>query len=106
SPGVDEPLVHDWQFERSIGRLVEVHYLAGEETHTVHGRLQTADSKEIAIAPIHLDGKRNSIPDSVHLQKDEQPHLEPVAMVKIGGIKSYIGITHLAKTTPTEADYY
>jgi ribosome maturation factor RimP len=90
SPGIEEPLVHDWQFERSISRLVEVHYLDGEETHTLHGHLRQFNDKEIAIEPIHVKARKPPVPKVVPtdegpviLQTDEQLYDNPVELVQI-----------------------
>jgi ribosome maturation factor RimP len=90
SPGMDEPLVHDWQFERSIGRLVEVHYEDQGEHHTVHGHLRETDGKAVAIEPIHVKGgkakrqKQVVTEDGpVVLQSDEQLYDDPVELVKV-----------------------
>ena len=90
SPGMDEPLVEDWQFERSMGRLVEVHYEDQGEHHTLHGHLRTSDSKEIAIEPIHLKGAKPAKKKEVEtqdgpvmLQSDEQIYDAPVELVKV-----------------------
>ncbi len=89
SPGVEEPLVHDWQFTRSIGRLVEVHYRDGGDHHTLHGHLRESSQKEIAIEPIHLKGirppTRTALTEDgpVKLEADEQLYEKPVAIVKI-----------------------
>ena len=79
SPGTDEPLVHDWQFERNLGRLVEVHYQDAEETHTLHGHLREYSQKEIAIEPIHVKVPKPPVARAIAtkegpviLQADEQ----------------------------------
>jgi ribosome maturation factor RimP len=90
SPGVDEPLVEDWQFQRNIGRLVEVHYQDSGEHHTLHGHLCAFDGSEIAIKPIHLHAGKPSKPKKVatedgpvELQRDEQLYDDPVQLVDI-----------------------
>jgi ribosome maturation factor RimP len=90
SPGMDEPLVHDWQFERSIGRLVEVHYEDQGEHHTLHGHLRESGPKEIAIEPIHIKGAKPQRQKQVvtedgpvDLKPDEQIYDDPVALVKV-----------------------
>src|SRR5207253_9869313 len=90
SPGMDEPLVEDWQFERSVGRLVEVHYEDQGEHHTLHGHLRSSNSKDIAIEPIHVKGtkparKKEVVTDEgpVVLQSDEQIYDARVELVKV-----------------------
>ncbi|MDP4199011.1 MAG: hypothetical protein Q8922_13160 [Bacteroidota bacterium] len=89
SPGIEEPLVYDWQFARSIGHLVEVHYRDGDDHHTLHGHLRESSSKEIAIEPIHLKGTRSAARTAVtdegpvELKADEQLYEKPVQIVKI-----------------------
>jgi ribosome maturation factor RimP len=90
SPGIDEPLVEDYQFKRNIGRLVEVHYQDSGEHHTLHGHLCAFDGKEIAIKPIHLHSPKPSKPKTVttedgivSLQRDEQLYDDPVQLVDI-----------------------
>jgi ribosome maturation factor RimP len=90
SPGIDEPLVEDWQFQRNIGRLVEVHYQDAGEHHTLHGHLCAFDAKEIAIKPIHIHSRIPAKPKivttedgPVELQRDEQLYDDPVEVVDI-----------------------
>jgi ribosome maturation factor RimP len=90
SPGIEEPVIHEWQFQRNTGRLVEVHYQDGEEHHTVHGRLKGCDREEISLEPIHVKGKRPHGPKTiateegvVKLQEDEQLYDLPVELVKV-----------------------
>ena len=90
SPGVEEPLVHDWQFQRNLGRLVEVHYQDAEETHTLHGHLRKYSQEEIAVEPIHIKAKKPPVPKTITteegpviLQTDEQLYDKPVELVKI-----------------------
>ncbi|GEM_PF-1853601 len=90
SPGMDEPIVEDWQFERSIDRLVEVQYEDGGEHHSVHGRLRSFNNKEIAFEPIHLKAKKPARPKEVTteaglitLEPDEQLYDDPVELVKV-----------------------
>ncbi len=90
SPGLEEPLAHDWQFHRSLNRLVEVHYEDSGEHHTLHGRLREYSEMEIVIEPIHVKGKKPTAPKpvatadgTVTLQPDEQLYVNPVALVKI-----------------------
>jgi ribosome maturation factor RimP len=89
SPGLEEPLEEDYQFTRSIGRLVEVHYRDGEESHTLHGHLRESNGREIAIEPIHVaTPKKHSKTvvtedGMIELEKDEQIYDKPVELVKI-----------------------
>ena len=90
SPGLEEPLVEDWQFERSLGRLVEAQYREDAEHHTVHGHLRTYTEKEIAIEPVHVKKPKILKPNRVTtdsgpiaFEKDEQLYDEPVELVRI-----------------------
>jgi ribosome maturation factor RimP len=90
SPGIDEPLVEDWQFARNIGRLVEVHYQDDGEHHTLHGHLCAYDPKEIAIRPLHIHTRKLSKARTVktedgpvELQRDEQLYDDQVELVDI-----------------------
>lgn len=89
SPGVEEPLVHDWQFTRSVGRLIEVQYQDGEEHHTLHGHLRQSSPKEISLEPIHIAGSRKhsktvvTEDGAIELERDEQIYDKPVELVKI-----------------------
>jgi ribosome maturation factor RimP len=49
SPGLDEPIVHDYQFQRTIGHLVEIGFEDGEKKQTVTGTLNGASSDEITV---------------------------------------------------------
>jgi ribosome maturation factor RimP len=49
SPGLDEPVVHDYQFQRTIGHLVEVSYNDGENKTSVIGKLKSFAPDEIII---------------------------------------------------------
>ncbi len=90
SPGIDEPLVEDYQFKRNIGRLVEVHYQDSGEHHTLHGHLRTFDAKEVCVQPIHVRSAKAVRPRTVatedglvELQRDEQLYDDPVQLVDI-----------------------
>ncbi|MEO6940772.1 MAG: hypothetical protein ABI444_11660 [Candidatus Kapaibacterium sp.] len=87
SPGTDEPLVHDYQFKRNIGRVVEAHYTDGEETHTVHGKLHGFAADEIELEPLDLmhkaRGRRQMVKPEPQIEPDEQIYLEPVELVQI-----------------------
>ncbi len=90
SPGIDEPLVEDWQFQRNLGRLVEVHYQDAGEHHTLHGHLRAYTTQEIGIEPIHvrsakaIQARTVATEDGlVELQRDEQLYRDPVELVKI-----------------------
>jgi ribosome maturation factor RimP len=89
SPGIDEPIMEDFQLKRNIGRLVEVQYRDGEEHHTLHGRLRDFSEKEVVIQPIHPKGStkpsKSVVTDAgeVKLETDEQIYDDPVELVKI-----------------------
>lgn len=55
SPGTDEPLNHDYQFTRNIGRNVEI-ILQDDTKHS--GKLVTSDSASIAILPKAIKNKQ------------------------------------------------
>jgi len=91
SPGLEEPLVEDWQFARSVGRLVEAQYQDAGEHHTLHGHLRAYTPKEIAIEPVHIKTPKVVKPNVVAtdsgpiaLEPDEQLYNQPVELVKIG----------------------
>jgi ribosome maturation factor RimP len=89
SPGIDEPIMEDFQLKRNMGRLVEVQYRDGEEHHTLHGRLRDFSDKEVVIQPIHP--KSSTKPSKsvvteagqVQIEDDEQIYDDPVELVKI-----------------------
>jgi ribosome maturation factor RimP len=90
SPGIDEPLVENWQFQRNLGRLVEAHYQDAGEHHTLHGHLRSYTASEIGIEPIHIHSHKPAKPKTVTtedgpiaLKRDEQLYDDPVALVKI-----------------------
>jgi ribosome maturation factor RimP len=90
SPGLEEPLVEDWQFARSLGRLVEAQYQDDSEHHSLHGHLRAYTPKEIAIEPIHIKTPKVVKPNVVAtdsgpitLEQDEQIYNQPVELVKI-----------------------
>jgi ribosome maturation factor RimP len=90
SPGIDEPLAHDWQFQRNLGRLVEVHYQEDGGHHTLHGHLRAYTTQEIGIEPIHVHSAKAiqtrtlaTEEGLVELQRDEQLYTDPVELVKI-----------------------
>jgi len=49
SPGLDEPLVHDYQFQRTIGRLVEISFELEGKKHSVTGTLIQISPEEITL---------------------------------------------------------
>jgi ribosome maturation factor RimP len=89
SPGIEEPIMEDFQLKRNIGRLVEVQYRDGEEHHTLHGKLRDFTGDEVVIQPIHMKGStkpsKSVVTDAgeVKLESDEQIYDEPVTLVKI-----------------------
>ncbi|MFI5202472.1 MAG: ribosome maturation factor RimP [Candidatus Kapaibacterium sp.] len=90
SPGLEEPLVEDWQFARSIGRLVEVQYQDDNEHHTLHGHLRAYTPKEVAIEPVHIKTPKVVKPNlivtdsgPIAFEQDEQLYDPPVELVKI-----------------------
>ncbi len=49
SPGLDEPLVHDYQFQRTLGHLVEITFDSGQKKQSITGKLNHYNSDEITI---------------------------------------------------------
>lgn len=57
SPGIDRPLMHDWQYRKNIGRNVRIIFTDDQDTQkTVEGKLVYFDEKEI-----HLEIKKEKI---------------------------------------------
>lgn len=90
SPGLEEPLVEDWQFERNVGRLIEAQYSEDGEHHSLHGHLRNYSEREISIEPVHVKkpkiDKHNMVTtDSgpIAFEKDEQLYNAPVELVAI-----------------------
>jgi len=90
SPGLEEPLVEDWQFARSVGRLIEVQYRENGEHHTLHGHLRMFSEKEIGVEPVHVKSAKVIKPNTistdsgpVEIEKDEQLYDPPVELVKL-----------------------
>lgn len=89
SPGIEEPIMEDFQLKRNMGRLVEVQYQDGEEHHTLHGRLRDFSDGEVVIQPIHPKGSAKASKSvvteagQVQLEPDEQIYDDPVELVKI-----------------------
>lgn len=63
SPGTDEPLNHDYQFTRNIGRNVEITL---EEDKKLTGKLLSSDSGSIAILPKTIKNKQ---PDEIAVSR-------------------------------------
>ena len=89
SPGIDEPLEKDWQFQRNLGRLVEVQYRDGGDHHTIHGHLRNYTIEDIGIEPIHTKSNKpkkkvtTEDGESVTLERDEQLYDTDVELVRI-----------------------
>ncbi|MEI8134574.1 MAG: hypothetical protein WCH46_05765 [bacterium] len=49
SPGLDEPIVHDYQLERTLGHLVEVKYHADEKEISTLGKLGSYSPSSLSI---------------------------------------------------------
>ena len=49
SPGLDRPLVHDYEFKKNIGQLLHVQVISEEGERRVEGRLTGFDKEEIEI---------------------------------------------------------
>ncbi len=54
SPGTDEPLSHDYQFTRNIGRNIEITL---QDDQKQSGKLLTSDSDKVTILPKPIKGK-------------------------------------------------
>jgi ribosome maturation factor RimP len=67
SPGLDEPIVYDYQFQRTIGHLVEVSYNDGENKTSVLGKLKEISPEEITIAK--RDSKKTKEPQEIHIAR-------------------------------------
>ncbi len=93
SPGLEEPIVEPWQFEKNLDRLVEVHYRDTGETHTVHGRLREFTEENIAIEPTLKTGKvarkglmkalETELVAPIPIKPDEQLYDDSVELVLI-----------------------
>src|ERR1051325_10680916 len=57
SPGLDEPIHHEYQLRRTANRLVEVHYDDGGEGHSIHGYLRGFSDDAVEIEPL-IPGKK------------------------------------------------
>ena len=49
SPGLDEPLIHDYQFQRTIGHLVEIGFEEDGKKQSVMGKLNSVTSVKISV---------------------------------------------------------
>jgi ribosome maturation factor RimP len=49
SPGVDRPLIYPWQYNRNIGRHLEVTFKDEDEQKTVTGTLESIDDQKILL---------------------------------------------------------
>ena len=49
SPGLDRPLVHDFEFKKNIGQLLHVLVVSEEEERQLEGKLTGFDKEEIEI---------------------------------------------------------
>ena len=90
SPGIEEPIVEDWQFEKNLGRLVEAQYHQEDEHHSIHGHLRSFDERTISIEPVHvrepkINKQKMVVTDSgpVAFERDEQLYNAPVELVSI-----------------------
>jgi len=93
SPGIEEPMMHDWQFEKNRNRLVEVHYRDSGATHTLHGRLHDFSAETITLEPVihgtsHKKPKTKVLADdlsgsTVTILPDEQVYAPTVELVVI-----------------------
>jgi ribosome maturation factor RimP len=59
SPGVDRPLKTARDFQRNIGRRVNLHYKLGEGTESIEGTIQEVSKAEVVVA---TDSGARSIP--------------------------------------------
>lgn len=49
SPGIDRPLVYDWQYRRNIGRVLEIDFADGIEPRHFRGKLESVNGDGIVI---------------------------------------------------------
>jgi ribosome maturation factor RimP len=69
SPGLDEPIVHEYQFQRTIGHLVEISFEEEGKKHSVSGTLNVVSGDEITVT------KRQS-KRSGKIEKGEEVHIK------------------------------
>jgi|SRR5947209_4333003 len=67
SPGLDEPIVHDYQFQRTIGHFVEVR--RGTPPVPVSGILKSFSPEEIILAK--RQKKKGAAEEEIHIKRDE-----------------------------------
>jgi len=72
SPGLDEPLVHEYQFQRTIGHLVEITFDFEDKKQSVTGNLLEASSEGIIVARRQMkrSGKSEK-PEELHIMKTQ-----------------------------------
>lgn len=66
SPGLDEPVVHDYQFQRTMGRLIEVKIREG---YSAIGILKEFSPDEIIISK--RQKKKNADEELIHIKREE-----------------------------------
>ena len=73
SPGLDEPLILDYQFQRTTGHLVEIAYTEGDAKQTVTGTLNSFTPEELAITKRNAKrgAPKNAKGEEVRIQRSE-----------------------------------
>jgi len=72
SPGLDEPILHDYQFQRTIGHLVEVTYEDSGKKQTILGTLKDVLSDEILVMKRHLKrSNKKAVEEMAHVKRSQ-----------------------------------
>jgi ribosome maturation factor RimP len=70
SPGLDEPLVYDYQFKRTIGHLVEITLGDGEKISSLIGTLNSVSPTEIMVTKrLTKRGGKKENAEEVHIPR-------------------------------------
>lgn len=86
SPGTDEPLLHPYQFQRSIGRLVEITLSGNSEV--IKGYLRSVSDSAITV-----ESKKNQ----KKISPDSSP-MKEIAFVEIGKAHTLVDFTSRSET--------
>jgi ribosome maturation factor RimP len=68
SPGLDEPIVHDYQFQRTIGHLIEVSFEEEGKKTSVLGKLEQYSLNELVV--VKRQTKRGGDVIEVHIPRN------------------------------------
>jgi ribosome maturation factor RimP len=76
SPGLDEPIIHDYQFQRTIGHLVEIKYSVGvtqpeRKSQTISGILKDFSPDEIIISKRQKKKNADEEAERIHIKREE-----------------------------------